>query len=64
MYKFERMSRSILNKVETSHHLILFRLYFILTILITEDDHNHIVFDWITIIACIIMYNNLLLLES
>jgi hypothetical protein len=51
MYKFERMSRYILNEVETSHHLILIRLYFILTILITEDDHNHIVFDWIKIIA-------------
>jgi sRNA-binding regulator protein Hfq len=38
------MSRYILNEVETSHHLILIRLYFILTILITEDDHNHIVF--------------------
>jgi hypothetical protein len=45
------MSRYILNEVETSHHLILIRLYFILTILITEDDHNHIVFDWIKIIA-------------
>jgi hypothetical protein len=37
--------------VETSHHLISIRLYFILTILITEDDYNHIVFDWIKIIA-------------
>jgi hypothetical protein len=27
----------ILNEVETSHHLISIRLYFILTILITED---------------------------
>jgi hypothetical protein len=44
-----RMSRYILNEVETSHHLLLIRLYFILTILITEDDHNHIVFDWIKI---------------
>ena len=51
IYKFERMSRYILNEVETRHHLILIRLYFILTILITEDDHNHIVFDWIKIIA-------------
>jgi hypothetical protein len=34
--------------------LILIRLYFMLTILITEDDHNHIVFNWIKIIA----YNN------
>jgi hypothetical protein len=41
----------ILNEVEASHHLILIRLYFILTILITEDDHNHIVFDWIKNIA-------------
>jgi hypothetical protein len=31
--------------------LILIRLYFILTILITENDRNHIVFDWIKIIA-------------
>ena len=52
MYKYERMKeRYILNEVETRHHLILIRLYFILTILITEDDHNHIVFDWIKIIA-------------
>jgi hypothetical protein len=36
---------------EASHNLTLIRLYFILTILITEDDHNHIVFDWIKIIA-------------
>ena len=42
MYKSERMPRYILNEVETSHLLI--RLYFILTILITEDDHNHIFF--------------------
>jgi hypothetical protein len=27
----------ILNEVETRHHLISIRLYFILTILITED---------------------------
>ena len=33
------MSRYILNEVETRHHLILIRLYFILTTLITEDDH-------------------------
>ena len=45
MYKFERMSRYILNEVEQSHHLILIRLYFILKILITEDDHNHIFFN-------------------
>jgi hypothetical protein len=40
----ERMSRYILNEVETSRHLISIRLYFILKILITEDDHNHIFF--------------------
>jgi hypothetical protein len=51
MYKYERMSRYILNEVERSHHLLFIRLYFILTILITEDDHNHIVFDWIKFIA-------------
>jgi hypothetical protein len=37
MNKLERISRYILNEVETSHHLISIRLYFILTILITED---------------------------
>jgi hypothetical protein len=37
MYKHEHISRRILNEVETSHHLISIRLYFILTILITED---------------------------
>ena len=42
--EIERMSRYILNEVETSRHLISIRLYFILTILITEDDHNHIFF--------------------
>jgi hypothetical protein len=42
MYKYKRMSSYILNEVETSHQMI--RLYFILTILITEDDHNHILF--------------------
>jgi hypothetical protein len=35
MYKYKRMSSYILNEVETSHQMI--RLYFILTILITED---------------------------
>jgi hypothetical protein len=44
MYKLERISRYILNEVEASRHLISIRLYFILTILITEDDHNHIFF--------------------
>jgi hypothetical protein len=32
----------ILNEVETSQHFISIRLYFILTILITEDDDKHI----------------------
>jgi hypothetical protein len=45
MYKYEKMARYILNEVETSHHLISIWLYFILTILITEDDHNHIFFN-------------------
>jgi hypothetical protein len=31
------LSKFGLNDVETSHHLILIRLYFMLTILITED---------------------------
>ena len=51
MYKYESMSKYILNEVETGHHLISIRLNFILTILITEDDHNHIVSDWIKAIA-------------
>jgi hypothetical protein len=42
----------ILNEVETSHHLILIRLYFILTILITEDDHNHIAFEFLFSTPC------------
>ena len=37
MYKMEKISIVILNEVETSHILISIRLYFILTILITED---------------------------
>ena len=37
MHKLERISRFILNDVATSHILISIRLYFILTILITED---------------------------
>jgi hypothetical protein len=36
-YKLKRISMFILNGVETSHILISNRLYFILTILITED---------------------------
>jgi hypothetical protein len=45
MYKYESISRYILNEVETCRHLISIRLYFTLTILITEDDHNHIFFN-------------------
>ena len=37
MYKLERIPMFILNEVETSHILILIQLFFILTILITED---------------------------
>jgi hypothetical protein len=37
MYKHVKISMYISNDVETSHHLISIRLYFILTILITED---------------------------
>jgi hypothetical protein len=37
MYKLERIPMFISNEVETSHILISIRLYFILTILITED---------------------------
>ena len=37
MHKLEKISMIILNEVETSHILISIRLYFILTILITED---------------------------
>jgi hypothetical protein len=60
MYKYERMSRYILNEVETSHHLILIRLYFILTILITEDDHNHIFFKQLQLSCFIfITYNKM-----
>ena len=56
----ERMSRYILNEVETSRHLISIRLYFILTILITEDDHNHIFFLTIaTQLFFFIIYNKM-----
>ena len=56
----ERMSRYILNEVETSRHLISIRLYFILTILITEDDHNHIFFLTIaTQLFFFILYNKM-----
>ena len=37
MYKIESIARYILNEVETCHYLISIWLYFILTILITED---------------------------
>ena len=43
MYKFERISRCIINEVETGHRLISIRLYFILAILITEDDRNYLI---------------------
>ena len=59
MFKYERMSRYILNEVETSHHLILIRLYFILTILITEDDHNHIFLTIATQLFFFIIYNKM-----
>jgi hypothetical protein len=59
MYKFERMSRYILNEAEQSHHLILIRLYFILKILITEDDHNHIVLTIATQLFFFITYNKM-----
>jgi len=38
----ERLSIFILNEVYASHHLISIRLYFILTILITEDGPQHL----------------------
>jgi hypothetical protein len=41
---YEKKNWVAIVKVEASHHLILIRLYFILTILITEDDDNHIFF--------------------
>jgi hypothetical protein len=60
MNKYEQMSRYILNEVETIHHLISIRLYFILTILITEDDHNHIFFLTIaTLLVFFIAYNKM-----
>jgi hypothetical protein len=37
MHKHGKMSSCILNEFETGHNLISIRLYFILTILITED---------------------------
>jgi hypothetical protein len=48
--------RYILNEVETCRHLISVRLYFILTILITEDDHNHI---FLTIATQLVFFHNL-----
>ena len=57
IYKYERMSRYILDEVETSHHLI--RLYFILTILITEDDHNHIFLTIAAQLGFFITYNKM-----
>jgi len=37
MYKGEIILRCILNEIETTHHLISIRLYFILMILMKED---------------------------
>jgi hypothetical protein len=45
MYKHEHISRRIVNEVETSHYLISIRLYFILTILITDDGPQTSFFD-------------------
>jgi hypothetical protein len=59
MYKFEIMSRYILNEVEASNHLISNRLYFILTILITEDGHNHIFLTIATQLFFFITYNKM-----
>jgi hypothetical protein len=59
MYKFESISRYILNEVETCRHLISIRLYFILTILITEDDHNHIFLTIATQLVFFIAYNKM-----
>jgi hypothetical protein len=59
MYKYESISRYVLNEVETCHHLISIRLYFILTILITEDDHNHIFLAIATQLVFFITYNKM-----
>jgi hypothetical protein len=59
MYKLESISRYILNEVETCRHLISIRLYFILTILITEDDQNHIFLTNATQLFFFITYNKM-----
>jgi hypothetical protein len=59
MYKFESISKYILNEVETCRHLISIGLYFILTILITEDDHNHIFLTIATQLVFFITYNKM-----
>jgi hypothetical protein len=56
----ERMSMYILNEVETSRHLISIRLYFILTILITEDGSQPYFFLTIaTQLVFFITYNKI-----
>ena len=57
MKKFERISRYILNEVETSHHLISIRLYFVLTILITEDGSQPYLF--LAIATQLVFFHNL-----
>jgi hypothetical protein len=58
MYKCKSISRYILNEVETCHHLISIRLYFILTILITEDDYKPYFF--LTIATRLVFFHKLL----
>jgi hypothetical protein len=43
MYKFEKISRCIINEIEASHRFISIRLYFILAILITKRDRNYLI---------------------
>ena len=59
MYKYESISRYILNEVETYRHLISIRLYFIFTILITEDDHSHMFLTNATQLVFFITYNKM-----
>jgi hypothetical protein len=56
-YMYDCSIGYILNEVETNRHLISIRLYFMLTILITEDDHNHISF--LTIATQLFVVHNL-----
>ena len=44
-------SKCILNEVETRHHLISKRLYFTLTILITEDESQPYFFKYCYVIS-------------